>query len=192
MVRELCTGYLGSVWFQIQPCVALRTARQSVHDSIFYVTLSLFVSLSLCPSLSLSVCLFVCLSVCLSRRFRSIWFSLAASISIIVIIHLSLNREGRLVHHRWFHNQFPPFSSVFYCPQGLGEFQVCPFPGVVFPPLPPSVLSFPPFTMPCKMVLVRPDERETCPYNCSLRLFKVVRRLSCSTISRWQLSLLLS
>ena len=33
----------------------------------------------------------------------------------------------------------------------------------------------PPFTMPCKMVLARPDEWETCPYHCSLRLFTVVR-----------------
>ena len=29
----------------------------------------------------------------------------------------------------------------------------------------------PPFTVPCKMVLARPDERETCPYHCCLLLF---------------------
>ena len=29
----------------------------------------------------------------------------------------------------------------------------------------------PPFTVPCKMVLARPDERETRPYHFSLRLF---------------------
>ena len=29
----------------------------------------------------------------------------------------------------------------------------------------------PPFTVPCKMVLTRPDERETCPYHFNLRLF---------------------
>ena len=33
----------------------------------------------------------------------------------------------------------------------------------------------PPFTVPCKMVLARPDERETWPYHCSLRLFTTVR-----------------
>ena len=33
----------------------------------------------------------------------------------------------------------------------------------------------PRFTVPCKMVLARPDERETCPYRCSLRLFTMVR-----------------
>ena len=34
----------------------------------------------------------------------------------------------------------------------------------------------PPFTVPCKMVLTRPDERETWPYHCSLRFFTVIRR----------------
>ena len=29
----------------------------------------------------------------------------------------------------------------------------------------------PPFTVPCKMVLTRPVERETRPYHCSLRLY---------------------
>ena len=33
---------------------------------------------------------------------------------------------------------------------------------------PPCLL--PPFTVPCKMVLARPDERETWPYHCSLCL----------------------
>ena len=37
----------------------------------------------------------------------------------------------------------------------------------------------PPFNVPCKMVLARPDERETCPYHRSLRLFTMVRRSSC-------------
>ena len=29
-------------------------------------------------------------------------------------LHLSLNREGRRGHHRWLHNQFPPFFSVLH------------------------------------------------------------------------------
>ena len=33
------------------------------------------------------------------------------------------------------------------------------------------------FILLCKMALARPDERETWPYHCSLRLFKVVRDL---------------
>ena len=40
----------------------------------------------------------------------------------------------------------------------------------------------PPFTVPCKMVLARPDERETWSYHCSLRLFTLVRRSSCRPI----------
>ena len=32
----------------------------------------------------------------------------------------------------------------------------------------------PPFTVHCKMVLTRPQERETRPYHCSLRLFMMV------------------
>ena len=32
------------------------------------------------------------------------------------------------------------------------------------------------FTVSCTMVFARPNERETCPYNCSLHLFGMVRR----------------
>ena len=45
-----------------------------------------------------------------------------------------------------------------------------------------------PFIVPCKMVLARPDERETCPYHCSLRLFTMVGRSSCGPISWWILA----
>ena len=44
-----------------------------------------------------------------------------------------------------------------------------------------------PFTLLCKMVLVRPGELETWPYHCSLRLFTMVRS-SCSPIARWILA----
>ena len=55
----------------------------------------------------------------------------------------------------------------------------------------PRLLS--PFTVPCKMVLVRPDERETCPYHCSLVSLRQsgglrVIRLpagSCHKLPRW-------
>ena len=46
----------------------------------------------------------------------------------------------------------------------------------------------PPFTVPCKMVLARPDERKTCPYHCSLRLFTMVRRSSCGPTACWILT----
>ena len=40
----------------------------------------------------------------------------------------------------------------------------------------------PHFNVPCKMVLARPDERETWPYHCSLCLFTMVRS-SCGPIA---------
>ena len=42
-----------------------------------------------------------------------------------------------------------------------------------------------PFTVPCKTVFARPDQQETCPYHCSLRLFTIVRRSSCGPIACW-------
>ena len=45
-----------------------------------------------------------------------------------------------------------------------------------------------PFTVPCKMVLTRPDELETVPYHCSLRLFTMVRRSLCCLIACWLLA----
>ena len=52
---------------------------------------------------------------------------------------------GLFGHHRWFCKQFPPFSPVLHCPLGLGKLQACPFPDVVFPPLPLSALFSSPF-----------------------------------------------
>ena len=46
----------------------------------------------------------------------------------------------------------------------------------------------PPFTVPYKMVLARPDERETRPYHRSLRLFTIVRRSFCGPIACWILA----
>ena len=46
----------------------------------------------------------------------------------------------------------------------------------------------PPFTVPCKMILARPNERKTCPYHCSLRLFAMVWRSSGGLIAFWILA----
>ena len=46
----------------------------------------------------------------------------------------------------------------------------------------------PPFSVPCKMVLARPDERETCPYHCSFRLLTMVKRYSCGLNTCWILA----
>ena len=40
---------------------------------------------------------------------------------------------------------FSIFFPVFHCPLGFAELQACPFPDVVFPPLPLSALSSSPF-----------------------------------------------
>ena len=76
-----------------------------------------------------------------------------------------------------------PASSIFPCsplPSGT-----CRTPGLFIPwcCLPSFFLCLPcllhPFTVPCKMVLARPDEREIRPYHCSLCLFTMIRRGSC-------------
>ena len=80
-----------------------------------------------------------------------------------------------------------PVFSIFPCsplPSGT-----CRTPGLSSPwcCLPPSfsvcILFSPLFTVPCKMALATPDERETWPYHCSLRLFTIVRRSSCEQIA---------
>ena len=65
---------------------------------------------------------------------------LGAVLPLIIIIIYPLTTRS-LGHHRWFCNHFPPFFPVLHCPLGLGELQACPFPDVVFPPLPLSALS---------------------------------------------------
>ena len=45
----------------------------------------------------------------------------------------------------------------------------------------------PSFTVPCKIVLARPDELETYPYHCSLHLFTMIMS-SCGQIARWILA----
>ena len=91
-------------------------------------------------------------------------------------------------HHRWFRNQFPPFFPVLHCPLGVGKLQACPFPEVVFPPLPLSALSSSPFHCALQDGFDRPYEQETWPYYCSLHLFTMVRRSSCGPISCWILA----
>ena len=59
--------------------------------------------------------------------------------------HLPLNREGRWGTTDDFATSILHFVPVLHCPLGLGELQACPFPDVVFPPLPLSALSSSPF-----------------------------------------------
>ena len=72
---------------------------------------------------------------------------------------------------------------VLYCPLGLAELQVCPFPDIVFLPLPLSALSSFPFHCALQEVVARSDEPEICPYHLSLRLFTMGRRFSYGPIA---------
>ena len=64
---------------------------------------------------------------------------------IIIIIINPLTARVVGAPQMIFCNQFSPFFPVLHCPFGLAELQACPFPGVVFPPLPLSALSSSPF-----------------------------------------------
>ena len=101
--------------------------------------------------------------------------------------HLSLNRQGRWGTTNDFTTSFLHFSlfSAAHCDLANSR------------PVHSLMLSshlflclpcrLPPFTVPCKMVLARPDEQETHPYRCSLHLFMMVRS-SCGPIACWILA----
>ena len=136
-----------------------------------YIDILLFVFIS-CSFLQL-----------LAKQYRSIIAPLKSHIlSHYLIYPLTTKSFG---HHRWFLNQFSPFSPVLHCPLGLAELQACPFPYAVFPSLSLSALSSSPFHCALQDGLARPDERETWPYHWSLRLFTIVRRSSCGPIPCW-------
>ena len=97
--------------------------------------------------------------------------------------HLSLNRESRWGTTDHFTSSFLHFSLFstalwdFANSRPVQSLMLSPHLFLCLPCL------LPPFTVPCKMVLARPDERE--PYHYSLRLFTMVRRSSCGQKARW-------
>ena len=101
--------------------------------------------------------------------------------------HLSLYREGRWGTTDDFATSFLHFSLFSTAPWDLANSR--PVYSLMLSShlflCPPCLL--PPFTVPCKMVLARPDERETYPYHCRLRLFTMVRS-SCGPITCWILA----
>ena len=103
--------------------------------------------------------------------------------------HLFLKREGRSGTTDDFTTSFLHFPCS-PLPSGTWRTPGLSIPSCCFPPLSLSAVSSPPppFTVPCKIVLVRPDEQDTCPYHCSLRLFTMVRRSSCGPIACWILA----
>ena len=74
--------------------------------------------------------------------------------------HQSLNHKGCWGTTDDFATSFLHFYPVLHHPLGLAELQDCPFPDVVFPPLPLSALSSSPFHCALQDFFSRLDERE--------------------------------
>ena len=99
--------------------------------------------------------------------------------------HQSLNREGRLGTTDDFATSFLHFSLFSAALWDLASSW----------PVHSLMLSshlflflprlLPHFTVPCNMVLARPDEHETRQYHYSLHLFTLVRRSSCGPVACW-------
>ena len=112
--------------------------------------------------------------------------------SLIIIIshhhHLFLNCECRWGTTDNFATNFPYFSlfsTAFWDLPNSRPVHSLTLSSHLFLCLPCLLL---PFTVPCKMVLARPDERETWPYHYNLRLFTIVRRFACGPIACWILA----
>ena len=107
--------------------------------------------------------------------------------SLISLIHLIYSLTVRVVGAPQMISQ--PVSSIFPCsPLPSGTWRTPDLSSLMLSShlfLCPSCLLHP-FTVPCKMVLARPNERETRPYHCSLRQFTIVRRSSCGLIACWK------
>ena len=103
--------------------------------------------------------------------------------TLISLSHLSLNHEGRWGTTDDFATSFLHFSlfstALWDLPNSRPVHSLM-LSSHLFICLP---CLLPPFTVPSKMVLARPDEQETCAYHFSLHLFMMVRRSSCSPIS---------
>ena len=102
--------------------------------------------------------------------------------------YLYLKHEGRWGTTDDFITSFIHFSLVLHCPLGHGELQAVHskmMSSHLFLCLP---CLLPPFTVPCRMVLARSDERETWPQRWSLRLFTMVGKSSCGPIACWFLA----
>ena len=96
--------------------------------------------------------------------------------------HQSLKREGRWGTIDDFATSFLHFSLFSTALWDLPNI-ACSYPDVVFTLFLCLPCHLPPFTVPCKMVLARPNERETWPYHRSLRLFTIVRWSSCGPVA---------
>ena len=114
----------------------------------------------------------------------TIWDS-APGPKILIISHLIYPLTGSTDDFATSFLHFPLFSTALWDLANSRPVHFLMLSSHLFLYLP---CLFPPFTVPCKMVLARPDERETCPYHYSLRLFTMVRRSSCGPIAPWILA----
>ena len=109
-------------------------------------------------------------------------------IQVIIIhrhYHISLHREGRWGTTDDFATSFlhlSLFSTALWDLANSKSVHSLVLSSHLFLCLP---CLLPPLTVPCAMVLARPDERETLSYHCSLRLFTMVRTSSCGPIACW-------
>ena len=118
----------------------------------------------------------------------SIWLCVCSLFLYHLHLNLSLNREGHLYTTDDFTTSFLHFllfSTALWDLANSRPVYSLMLSSHLFFYL-PCLLS--PVTVRCKMVLARPDERETWPYHCSLRLFTIVRRPSCGPIACWILA----
>ena len=107
----------------------------------------------------------------------------------IVILHLHLHlRLSRSLADRWgttvdfttnflHSSRFSAFCSMMSHSRSVHFSMLSSHPFLCLP------LRLPPCTVPCRIVLASPDDRVTCPYHSSLRLFTVVRWSSYSPIA---------
>ena len=113
--------------------------------------------------------------------------SVSSTVYLHLLLHLFLNRERLWSTTDDFacFLHFSPFSTALWdLPNSKPDHSLM-LSSYLFLCLPCLLL---PFTVPCKMILARPDERETCPYHSSLRLFTIVKRSSCGPIACWILA----
>ena len=103
-------------------------------------------------------------------------------------LHVSLNREGRWGTTDNFTTSFLNFSLFSTTLWDLAKFRPVHFLMLSSHLLFRMPCLLPPFTVPCKMVSARPDERGTCLYHCNLHPFTMIRRSSCGPIACWILA----
>ena len=126
------------------------------------------------------------LKLCMTVDYVKSIMNIPLLIRIIIIIY---TLTARIVWAPQMISQ-PVSSSSLCSPLPSGTWRT---PGLSIPwcclPTSSSVLPclLPPFTVLCKIVLARPDERETWPYHCSMHLFTMIRS-SCGPIACWILA----